>query len=304
MSHDHSHATATTNRNRLLVAFGVTATILVAEVIGALWTGSLSLLTDAGHMLTDTVGLFMALIATQLTLRPPDNRRTWGMRRAEVLAAGFQASVLFIVGVFAIVEGIRRLIEPSEVHGTGLLIFGIVGLAGNLISLAVLSGGRKSNINMKAAFLEVINDALGSVAVIFSAIIIATTGWVRADAIAGMIIALLILPRAIIILKESGAILLESTPAGLDLEEVRQHMLELPHVIAVHDLHASEISSGFPTLSAHVVLDDSCFHDNHAPQILDALQACVKEHFPVSIEHTTFQLEPVGHTDHEFHTHD
>lgn len=303
MSHDHSHATAHTNRTRLIIAFSVTATILVAEVIGAWWTGSLSLLADAGHMLTDAGGLLMALVATHLTLRPADKQRTWGMRRAEVLAAGIQATILFGVGIFAIVEGIRRLMNPGEVHGSGLLIFGIVGLAGNVISLAVLSGGRGSNLNMRAAFLEVVNDALGSVAVIVSAIIIQTTGWVQADAIAGMIIAILIIPRAIIILRESGLILLESTPKGLDLDEVREHMLGLPHVLAVHDLHASQISTGFPTLSAHVVLDDSCFEDNHAPQILDSLQTCVKKHFPISIEHTTFQLEPASHPRHEFPTH-
>lgn len=299
MSHDHS--VATTNRKRLLIAFSVTFTILIAEVIGAIWTGSLALLVDAGHMLTDTAGLLMALIATHLTLRPPTSKRTWGLRRAEVLAAAFQATILFGVGIFAIIEGIRRLQEPQEIESTGLLIFGIVGLAGNLISLAALSGGKDSNLNMRAAFLEVINDALGSVAVIVSAIIIATTGWAYADSIAGMLIALLIIPRALIILKESGSILLESTPAGLDLDEVREHILALPHVLEVHDLHASLISSNFPTLTAHIVLDDSCFNDSHAPQILDALQECVRDDF--GIEHTTFQLEPASHMDHEFEPH-
>lgn len=300
MAHDHS--LATTNRRRLLIAFSVTFTILIAEVIGALWTGSLALLVDAGHMLTDTVGLFLALVATHLTLRPPTVRRTWGLRRAEVLAAGFQAAVLFGVGVFAIIEGARRLLNPAEVESTGLLVFGIVGLVGNLISLAALSGGRHSNLNMRAAFLEVLNDALGSVAVIVSAVVITTTGWVQADSIAGILIALLIIPRAFIIFKESTLILLESTPSGVDLDEVRRHILALPHVLAVHDLHASLISSNFPTLTAHVVLDDSCFHDNHAPQILDALQECVRDDF--GIEHTTFQLEPESHAIHEFETHD
>lgn len=300
MSHDHS--VATTNRKRLLVAFSVTLTILLAEVAGAIWTGSLALLVDAGHMLTDTVGLFMALIATHLTLRPPTVKRTWGLRRAEVLAAAFQATILFGVGIFAIVEGTRRLLAPPEVESTGLLIFGIVGLAGNLVSLAALSGGKDSNLNMKAAFLEVLNDALGSVAVIISAIVIATTGWAYADVIAGMLIALLIIPRALIILKESGSILLESTPDGLDLDEVRERMMGLPHVLEVHDLHASLISSNFPTLTAHVVLHDACFYKNHAPQILDALQECMHDDF--GIEHTTFQLEPASHSTHEFQPHD
>ncbi|WP_182354193.1 cation diffusion facilitator family transporter [Flaviflexus huanghaiensis] len=296
------HAHAVDNRRRLVIAFSITFTILIAEVIGALWTGSLALLVDAGHMLTDTMGLLMALVATQLTMRSPTKKRTWGLRRAEVLAAFFQASILFAVGAFTLVEGMRRLWDPPEVQATGLIIFGVVGLAGNLISLAVLSSGRSSNLNMRAAFLEVLNDALGSVAVIVAAIIITYTGWTQADAIAGILIAVFILPRSLIIIRESMSILLESTPRGLDLEEVRAHILALPHVIAVHDLHASLIASNFPTLSAHVVLDDCCFYDSHAPHILDALQECVRDDF--GIEHATFQLEPTSHSRHEFDTHD
>lgn len=296
------HAHAVENRRRLIIAFTATFTVLIAEVIGALWTGSLALLVDAGHMLTDTVGLFMALVATQLTMRPATKTRTWGLRRAEVLAAFFQASILFAVGAFALFEGVRRLFDPTDIEAGGLLIFGIVGLVANLVSLAALSGGRSSNLNMRAAFLEVLNDALGSVAVIAAALIITSTGWTQADAIAGILIALFILPRSLLIIKESMSILLESTPRGLDLEEVRAHILVLPHVLAVHDLHASLIASNLPTLSAHVVLDESCFFDNHASQILDALQECVRDDF--GIEHTTFQLETAAHTHHEFETHD
>lgn len=303
MSHDHSHGGAATPRRRLAIAFGITATILVAEVIGAVWTGSLALLVDAGHMLTDAAGLLVALIAASLAMRPASSERTWGWRRAEVLAAALQALVLFGVGLYALVEGVRRLIEPAEVASTGLLVFGIVGLAGNLAALAVLAGGRGASINMRAAFLEVLNDALGSVAVIVSAIVIATTGWDRADALAGMLISLLILPRALLILKQSALILLESTPEGLDLEDVRRHILELPHVVDVHDLHASEITSGLPVLSAHVVLEDECFRQDHAPRILRDLQTCVAEHFDVSVEHSTFQLERRDHADHERHAH-
>ncbi|GAB3810656.1 cation diffusion facilitator family transporter [Tessaracoccus terricola] len=303
MGHDHSHHDAATPRKRLAIAFAITATILVAEVIGAIWTGSLALLVDAGHMLTDAAGLLMALIAASLALRPASPERTWGWRRAEVLAAGMQALVLFGVGIYALVEGIRRLFEPGEISSTGLLVFGIVGLVGNLVSLLVLAGGRGANINMRAAFLEVVNDALGSVAVIVSAIVIATTGWTRADAVAGMLISLLILPRALLILRQSAGILMESTPAGLDLDDVRRHILEVPHVIDVHDLHASEITTGLPVLTAHVVLDDSCFSDGHAPRILLDLQTCVAEHFDVSVEHSTFQFERSDHANHEPHAH-
>lgn len=295
MTAGHDHGQPTTHRGRLAIAFGITATILVAEVIGALWTGSLALLVDAGHMLTDTAGLLMALVASTLVLRPPTPERTWGFRRAEVLAAGAQATVLLAVGTYAVIEGVRRLADPPEVSSTGLLIFGIVGLAGNLVSMWVLSAGRNVNLNLRAAFLEVVNDALGSVAVIVSAIVISTTGWAGADAIAGMVIAALILPRAFIVLREAGSILLESTPKGLDLDDVRTHILGVPHVLAVHDLHASTIATGLPVLSAHVVLDDECFRDGHAAEVLGQLQECVAAHFDVSVEHSTFQLEPPGH---------
>jgi len=288
----------------LAVAFGVTATILVAEVVGAWWTNSLALLVDAGHMLVDASGLLMALVAASLALRPPTPERTWGYRRAEVLAAGAQAAILLGVGLYAFVEGVRRLFDPPEVAAGGLLVFGVVGLAGNLVSILVLSGGRGANLNLRAAFLEVVNDALGSAAVIVSAVVIALTGWTRIDALAGLLIAALIVPRAVTILREAGSILLETTPKGLDLAEVRRHILEVPHVLGVHDLHASTIATGLPVLSAHVVLEDSCFEDGHAAHLLRDLQGCVAEHFDVSVEHSTFQLEPASHADVEPPTHD
>ncbi len=302
--HAHGHGHTATPRRRLAIAFTITATILVAEVVGALWTGSLALLADAGHMLTDAGGLLMALVAASLALRPPTPSRTWGWRRAEVLAAGAQATVLLGVGLFALVEGASRLAEPPEVTSTGLLVFGVVGLVGNVASLLVLSGGRSANLNMRAAFLEVVNDALGSVAVIISAVVIATTGWTRADAIAGMLIAILILPRAVTIIREAGSVLLESTPKGLDLDEVRRHLLALPHVNGVHDLHASQIATGLPVLSAHVVVEESCFRDGHAADMLADLQRCVAEHFTVSVEHSTFQLEPESHASRERRMHE
>jgi cobalt-zinc-cadmium efflux system protein len=304
-AHDHSHAGPTTHRARLAIAFGITVALLLAEVVGAVWTGSLALLVDAGHMLTDAAGLLLALAAASLMLRPATARRTWGWRRAEVIAAGAQAAILLVVGFYAVVEGVRRLVDPPELTSVGaLLAFGIVGLAGNLVALAVLSGGRGSSLNLRAAFLEVVNDALGSVAVIVSAVVIAATGWTRADAVAGILIAALIVPRAAVILRSAGSVLLESTPAGLDLDDVRRHILDLQHVRGVHDLHASQISTGLPVLTAHVVLDEACFHDGHAPRILDQVQDCVAEHFDVSVEHSTFQLEPPAHAAHEPSVHD
>jgi cobalt-zinc-cadmium efflux system protein len=302
-THSHTHAGGGDHRGRLAVALTLTSVVLVVEVIGAVISGSLALLADAGHMFTDAAGLVIALIAAQLARRSPTDRRTWGYLRAEVLAATLQAAILLAVGTFILIEGIQRLFAPPLVASGIMLVFGVVGLVANIVALLVLAGGRGANFNMRAAFLEVLNDALGSVAVIVAAIVIATTGFERADAIVSIFIAVLILPRTFKLLRETTSVLLESTPRGLDLAEVREHMLELDHVQAVHDLHASQVATGLPVLTAHVVVDDSCFQDGHVPQMLDQLQACVAEHFPVSIEHSTFQLEPAGHQKHEYGAH-
>lgn len=303
MSHQHEHPAAT-GQGRLRIALAITATVMVTEVVGAAMTGSLALLVDAAHMLTDTAGLAIALTAASLAGRPASAKRTFGFARAEVLGATAQAAILLAVGIFVLVEAVRRLFAPPEIAGPLLLLFGIIGLLGNIASIAVLASGRKSNLNLRAAFLEVVNDALGSIAVIAAAIVIAVTGFPWADALAALVIGVLILPRAFLLLKETTSVLLESTPKGLDLESVREHMLRLDHVQAIHDLHVSQIATGLPVLTAHVVVDDSCFYDGHTPQLLDDLQHCVSEHFDVQIEHSTFQLEPVGHGEHEHPTHD
>lgn len=306
MGHDHSHdapVESASQRRRLMIVLAITVTIMVAEAIGAVITGSLALLADAGHALTDAAGLAMALTAAHLATRPPNHKRTWGFLRAETIAAAVQALLLLGVGVYVFVEGIRRLFEPSEIEPTGVIVFGVVSLIGNTIGIALLATARGENLNLRAAFLEVVNDTLGSVAVIASAVIIATTGWYRADAIVSLLIGLLILPRTIVLLRDAGRVLLESTPKNLDLDDVRTHLLEVPHVHDVHDLHASQIATGLPTLSAHVVVDDSCFHDGHLPTMLDQLQVCVAEHFPVSVEHSTFQFESTEHAGHESGAH-
>jgi cobalt-zinc-cadmium efflux system protein len=207
------------------------------------------------------------------------------------------------VGAYVVVEGIRRLLEPPHIAWLGMLLFGLLGLTGNVISLVVLASSRSLNLNLRAAFLEVLSDALGSLAVIVGALVIAVTGWAGADAVASLVIGMLIVPRTVILLRDAGRVLLESTPAGLDLAAVRQHILDVPHVRGVHDLHASLIATGLPVLTAHVVVDDECFYDGHTPALLDDLQRCVAEHFPVSVEHSTFQFEPTSHSDHEARRH-
>lgn len=304
MGHDHGVAAeGDGNRRRLALVLGITTTVLLVEIVGAAISGSLALLADAGHALTDSFGLSLALAAAVLAQRPATPERTWGYRRAEVLAAAAQAAVLLAVGVFILVEGVKRLLDPPEVASTAMIVFGLIGLAGNAVGIAVLARSRGANLNMRAAFLEVVNDALGSAAVLVAAASIAWFGWQRADAVASLLIGVLILPRTWRLLRETIDVLLEVTPKGLDLDDVREHILALPHVRAVHDLDASRLASNLPVLTAHVVVDDSCFNDGHAPQILDQLQLCVAEHHGLSVKHSTFQLEAAGHDEHEHATH-
>lgn len=286
-------------RRKLWIAFGITATIVVAQAVGSVVTGSLALLTDTAHAITDASGLLVALIAATLMLRPATSTRTWGFRRIEVIAALGQATLLLVVGFYTAIEGIRRLFEPPEVPATELLVFGIVGLAANITAILILSSSRGANFNMRAAFLEVLNDALGSLGVIVAAIVIATTGFQRADALAGLFIAALIVPRAFKLMRETTSVLMEFTPKGLNLDEVRAHILELEHVKDVHDLHASTVATGLPTITAHVVVEDECFTDGHAAEMLHAVKACVAEHFEVSVNHSTFQIETAHISDDE-----
>ena len=297
---DHSHgAAAKTNQGKLIIVFAITFMVIVAEIIGSVLTGSLALLADAGHMFTDSAGLLIALIASSLSLKPATMKRTWGYKRAEIIAAAGQAALLLGVGGFVIVEGFRRLFDPPEVGGSTMLWFGIVGLAGNAVGLLVLASGRHHNFNMKAAFLEVLNDALGSGAVIAAAVIIALTGWTRADAVVSVLIGVLIIPRTLKLLRDTTDVLMENVPRGLDLAKVHEHILALPHVIDVHDLHASLVGSGTPVLSAHVTVQDKCMRDGHSATILADLQRCVADHFDVSVEHSTFRIEPAAHRDQE-----
>lgn len=307
MGPEHSHGPpvreGSGHRWRLATVLGLTSVVLLVEVVGAAVSGSLALLADAGHMLTDVAGLSFALVAAVLAERPATPARTWGYRRAEVLAAAAQAAVLLAVGVFVLVEGFRRLLDPPEVASGAMVVFGLVGLAGNAVGIALLARTRGENLNMRAAFLEVVNDALGSAAVLVAAASIYLFDWQRADAVASLLIGALILPRTWRLLRETVDVLLEATPKGLDLDDVRRHILEVPHVREVHDLHASLLTTNLPVLTAHVVVDDSCFHDGHLPQILDQLQQCVAGHFAVSVAHSTFQLEASGHDQHEHSTH-
>jgi cobalt-zinc-cadmium efflux system protein len=303
MGAGHSHGTATgAHRSRLLTALLITLTVMVAEVIGGLISGSLALLADAAHMLTDAAGVGLALLAAWFASRPATPERTFGYQRSEVLAAVVNALLLFGVAGFVLVEAVRRFTSPPEV-ATGLMLgVAVVGLVANTISLLVLRGGQQESLNVRGAYLEVLGDLLGSAAVIVAAIVIALTGYTQADPIASALIGLMILPRTWGLLREAVDVLLEATPRGVDLTQVRQHLLDTPGVIDAHDLHAWTITSGLPVLSVHVVVAQDVLADGGGGRVLDSLGVCLAGHFDV--EHCTFQLEEPTHQGHEHAHHD
>lgn len=297
-AHGHGHAAERAeDRSRLRWVLLVTLVVLVAEVVGAWLSGSLALLADAGHMVTDAAAVTLALSASYMAARPPSDRRSFGYHRAEILAALANSVVLLVVCGYLFVEGVRRLVTPAEVEAGLMLGFALAGLAANLVSVALLVRRRAGSLNMRAAFLEVVTDALGSVAVVVAAVVVLATGFTRADAVAGLLIALLILPRSFTLLREAVDVLLEATPAHIDPDEIRAHLREVPGVVDVHDLHVWTITSGMPSLSVHVTVDDEALAAQGVGAYLDRFSACVAGHFDVS--HTTFQVEPLSHRQHE-----
>ena len=294
----HGHAAGrAADRRRLWLVVGVTATVLVVEVVGALLSGSLALFADAGHMLTDVAAVLLALGASYVATRPANERRTFGYHRAEILAALLNAVVLAGVCTYLAYAGIRRLVDPPDVAAGQMLLFAGIGLLANATSLVVLSTRRDSSLNMRGAFLEVLGDTLGSVAAIVAAVVILATGWLRADPLASLVIAILIVPRAVSLLRDTGAVLFESAPKGFDVARMREHLLAMDGVTDVHDLHAWTITSGMPSLSAHVTVTDACLRQRGVGAVLDELAHCARLDF--GIEHATFQVEPESHRAHE-----
>ena len=297
-AHDHGVGTATgRHRRRLVAVLVVSAAVFVLQVIGGLVSGSLALLADAGHVLTDSTGLVIALIAASLASRPATPSRTFGLQRVEILAALTNGLLLVGIAVWVLIQAVQRWSTPEQVNSGLMLGVAVVGAVANTVGLLILRGGKDESLNLRGAYLEVLGDLIGSVAVIVAAVVIAVTGWVRADAVASLAIVVLILPRAWSLLRDVVDVLLEAAPKGVDLAAVREHIQTLPGVVDVHDLHAWTITSGVPVLSAHVVVDDACLADGRSGEVLDRLGECLGHHFDV--EHCTFQLEPVGHAAHE-----
>ncbi|MFG1811022.1 cation diffusion facilitator family transporter [Streptomyces sp. NPDC049040] len=296
-THGHGGTVTAAHRGRLLVALGITLLVLATEVVGSALTDSLALLADAGHMATDAAGIAMALLAVHIAGRPANERRTFGYARAEILAAVLNAVLLFGVGAFIFAEGISRLITPQHFDGGATIVFGLVGMVANTVSLLVLMRGQQESLNVRGAFLEVMADALGSLAVVVAAVLFLTTGWRQADAVASLLIGLLIVPRTWRLLREAVDVLLEAAPKDVDMAAVRHHIEGLKGVEGLHDLHAWTITSGMPVLSAHVVVSQEVLEEVGYERMLHDLQGCLGAHFDV--EHCTFQLEPVGHAEHE-----
>ena len=275
----------------------VTLSVAAVQFLGGLWSGSLALIADSGHMVTDSAAVLLALSASYVATMPASPRSTFGYHRAEILAALLNALVLLGVCGFLVYAGIRRLAEPAPVDAPLMLAFAGVGLAANLVSLGLLAARRKESLNLRGAFLEVLGDAMGSGAVIVAGIVIAVTGFERADPIASLLIAALILPRALSLLRDALAVLLETAPSDLDMGSVREHLGGAAGVVDVHDLHAWSITTGMPALSAHVTVTETALEERGLGPILDELEHCVAEHF--GIEHATFQVEPESHQGHE-----
>jgi cobalt-zinc-cadmium efflux system protein len=285
-------------RGRLLTVLAITAVVLAAEVVGGVITGSLALLADAGHMFTDVAGLGLAVLAVTFAAKNPTAQRTYGYYRLEILAAVVNGMLLFAIAAWILVEAWQRFTHPGTIEGGLMLVFAAVGLVANLVSMLLLRRGAQASLNVKGAYLEVLGDLLGSVAVIAAAAVITATGWLAADPLASVLVALMILPRTWALLREAVDVLLEATPKGIDLDEVRRHILGTPGVVDAHDLHVWTITSGMPVLSVHVVADDTALASACGDgRILDDLGHCLADHF--DIEHSTFQVEPPSHRDHE-----
>jgi cobalt-zinc-cadmium efflux system protein len=298
MGHDHGHAAGRAeDRRRLRIVLAVTATVLVVELVGAWVTGSLALLADAGHMATDMAAVVLALGASYVATLPGGPRSTFGYHRAEILAALLNALVLLGVCGYLLYAGIARLGEPEHVDAGPMIAFAAVGLVANGVSMLVLSRSETGSLNLRGAATEVFGDLIGSLLAIAAGVVILTTGWQRADPVASLLIAVLILPRSLMLLRDSAAVLLEIAPHDLDLDEVERHLRAMPGVVDVHDLHAWTITSGIPSLSAHVTVTDAALAEHGVGAILDQLCACTTDDF--GVRHATFQVEPESHRAHE-----
>lgn len=296
-AHPHGRSAAGAGIRRLVFVLGLVLVYLAVEVVAALLTNSLALLADAGHMLTDAAGIGLALLAIWFAQRPATPEKSFGYYRVEIFAAIGNAFILFGVAAYILYEAVQRLAAPPDVVGLPMLAVAFIGLVVNLVSMRLLHAGAQTSLNLRGAYLEVLGDLLGSIAVIVAAVVIMLTGWTPIDPIASVVIAALILPRTWTLLREAIDILLQATPRGVKLEEVRQHVLRAEGIIDIHDLHAWTLTSGQNVVSLHAVMD----RDADPAAVLDELCACLTDDF--DMEHSTIQLETIDRRRLEHGTH-
>lgn len=285
-AHNHNHSISKTSHERpLFYAFLLTGSFLIAEIIGGIMTGSLALLSDAMHMLTDVAALAIALVAIHIAKRPADAKRTFGYYRFEILAATFNAVLLFLVALYILYEAYLRLRVPADVQSVGMLVIASLGLLVNVISMRLLATGKDNSLNMKGAYLEVWSDMLGSCGVIAGAIIIQLTQWTWVDSIIAIAIGLWVLPRTWILLKESINVLLEGVPSQINVEQLKQSLCNIKGIVDIHELHIWSLTSDKISLTAHIVIDET----HNADTILMMLRNCLTSQFGIS--HTTLEIE-------------
>ena len=297
MGAGHSHGEVRAGHERALwIALGLTTSFMVAEVAGALITKSLALLSDAAHMFTDSAALAVSLVAMWIAKRVADRQRTFGYYRFEILAAAFNAILLFVVALYILYEAYQRLRAPAEIESIGMLVIASIGLVVNLISMRLLRSGSTESLNVKGAYLEVWSDLLGSIGVIVAAIIIRMTGWTWVDSLVAAGIGLWVLPRTWVLLKASINILLQGVPEGVEIEKLEKAIRALPGVTDVHNLHVWGLTSGKNVMSAHVIVDPALTDER---RMIPAITELAERDF--AIEHSTVQIEFVGVDVHSGH---
>jgi cobalt-zinc-cadmium efflux system protein len=292
MTHAHGHGhRSLADRGRLRLALGLILALMAVEVVAGVLADSLALLSDAAHMLTDAGALALALLALRLARRPAAGEFTFGLRRAEILSAQVNGATLVALGALISYEAIRRLVSPPEVEGLPVLAVAVLGIVVNLAATRILAGADRSSLNVEGAFQHVLTDLFAFLATAVAGAVVLATGFARADGIAALLVAALMLRAGYGLLRDSGRVLLEASPRGLDPDEVGRALASEPHVVEVHDLHLWEVTSGFPSLSAHVLVRPGCDSEAHRRK----LAALLQERF--GIEHTTLQVERVGGAD-------
>jgi cobalt-zinc-cadmium efflux system protein len=294
----HSHGIGRdADRRYMSIALALLVGFMAVELLVAIFSDSLVLLADAGHMLTDAGAIGGSIWALHLAERPTSAVWSYGLKRAEILAAAINGVTLLVVGLLVAFEAVRRLLHPPPVEGAVLVIVAAAGVVVNLAGAWALSKANRQSLNVEGVFQHVLTDLYGFIGTAVAGVVVITTGWRRADSVASLLVVVLVLRAAWGLLRSSGRVLLEGTPETVDLDEVRQHIHELPEVVAVHDLHAWTLTSDLPALSAHVVVTDDCLNGGGVARLLDHLQHCLANHFDV--EHSTFQLEAATHAEHE-----